>query len=244
MPGALNRSSSRPAPLTATWYLGNLSRNRQRLVERDWTTDDPLGQILALHQLHHEGVSSLGLFKTVDDRDVGVIQQREGLGFTLKPGHAFQVLREGVRQHLDRDLASQVRVSGSIHLAHTAGADGCDYLVRAEASTRFKCHFLLKERADCTEYGDDVETSPRLPSSSRSGTRGHSRGTAIMLAASSTCTARAWTSRGTSTSRRWATDEPGLPRRQAGVRGLETTRVPEDRRQHRHDDGDPGVHHG
>ena len=39
------------------------------------------------------------------------------------------------RQHLDRDLASEPRVAGAIHLAHAAGAERGDDLVGAEAGT-------------------------------------------------------------------------------------------------------------
>jgi hypothetical protein len=34
--------------------LGNLTRNRQRLVQRQSALPDPFGQRWALHELHHE----------------------------------------------------------------------------------------------------------------------------------------------------------------------------------------------
>ena len=54
--------------------LGNLLRDRQRLVERDRSARDALREILALDQFHDEGAHPGGFFKAVDVRNVGVIE--------------------------------------------------------------------------------------------------------------------------------------------------------------------------
>jgi hypothetical protein len=54
--------------------LGDLSRDRQCLVERNRTACDALRQILALDEFHHEGVRSTGFLEAVDRRDVRMIE--------------------------------------------------------------------------------------------------------------------------------------------------------------------------
>ena len=54
--------------------LGDLLRDRQRLVERDRAARDPLRQILAFDQLHDERAHPADFFKTMDVRDVRVVQ--------------------------------------------------------------------------------------------------------------------------------------------------------------------------
>ena len=56
----------------------------------------------------------------------------------LDQRQAIRVAGYRGRQHLDRHLASQIRVGRPIHLAHAAGADGGDDLVRAEASAGYE----------------------------------------------------------------------------------------------------------
>ena len=103
--------------------LGDLLRDRQRLVERDRAARDALRQILALDEFHHERVHAAGLLEPVDRGDVGMIQRRERLRLALEPRQAFGVRGERVRQDLDRDLAAQRRVRRPIDLPHAAFAD-------------------------------------------------------------------------------------------------------------------------
>ena len=44
---------------------------------------DPLRQVLALDELHHERAHTAALFEAVDVRDVGVIERRERLRFAV-----------------------------------------------------------------------------------------------------------------------------------------------------------------
>jgi hypothetical protein len=61
-------------------------------------------------------------------------QRGDGFGFTLE---ALRELRGG---NFDRDVAIQPRVSGSVHLAHAALADGRKDFVRAEFCAGRKRH--------------------------------------------------------------------------------------------------------
>ena len=112
--------------------LGNLLRDRQCLVERDRAACDPLRQVVALDQLHDEGVNVTRLFESVNDGDVGMVQRRQGPGFTLEAREPLGVVRERLGQDLDRDIAVQRRITRLIHLAHAALADLCGDFVDAE----------------------------------------------------------------------------------------------------------------
>ena len=65
--------------------LGNLSRDRQCLLERDRPARDSLREVLAGNELHHEHLTEAGacprvrarFLHAVDLRDVRVVQRRE-----------------------------------------------------------------------------------------------------------------------------------------------------------------------
>jgi len=83
---------------------------------------------LALHKFHNQIIWP----DVVDVADIRVIERGHGLGFTL------EALRELFPRDLDRNVAIQTRVAGAIDLAHTAGANGRENLVRAELVTSRK----------------------------------------------------------------------------------------------------------
>ena len=103
--------------------LGDLARHGQRFVHREWSARDTIGQRRALDELHDERpyqVSAFGgtFLKAVQLRDVWMVQRREDLCFTPKPRNAFGVVSEVVGKDLDRHIATQLRVVGTIDLAH------------------------------------------------------------------------------------------------------------------------------
>ena len=114
--------------------FGDLTRDGQRLVERDWAAFQPLCQIVALDEFHHEGADAVGhVVQAVDSGDVGVIQRGEDFRFPLKPRHSFRISNEGLRQDLDGDIAIEPRVARPIHFTHPASPKGGENLVRTEA---------------------------------------------------------------------------------------------------------------
>ena len=120
--------------------LGDLRRDGQCVLERDRAAPQSLRQILAFDQLHDEGVHITGFFKAVDVSDVRMVQRREGLGFARETCEPFGVVREAIRQNLDRHVAIEVGVPRAIDLAHAAGADQRDDFIRAEASSGRQRH--------------------------------------------------------------------------------------------------------
>ena len=113
--------------------LGNLTRDRQRLFQRDSALFDPLGQRRPLDQLHHQIVGT----DIVKVADVGVIQRRDGVNLTLEP------VAETLRGDLDGDLAPHARIAGAVHLTHAARAEGRQDLVGAETRAGGKSHRWL-----------------------------------------------------------------------------------------------------
>ena len=73
--------------------LRDLPRDRQGLVERDRAARNALREIVALDELHHEGVHARRFLEAVDRGDVRMIQRREGLRLALKPRETIGVLR-------------------------------------------------------------------------------------------------------------------------------------------------------
>ena len=63
--------------------------------------------------------------------NVRMVERRERLRLTLEPREPFGIAGEDVRENLDRDVAIESSVAGSVDLAHPARAQRRDDLVRA-----------------------------------------------------------------------------------------------------------------
>ena len=74
--------------------FGDLPRDRQRLVERHRAARDPLGEVFALDQLHHERVDAVRVLQPVDGRDVRMIQGGEDFGFALEARQPVGIARQ------------------------------------------------------------------------------------------------------------------------------------------------------
>ncbi len=61
-----------------------------------------------------------------------MIQGREDFRFALKPREPIRVCGERRREDLERDLALQLRIGSTVHLAHTTHADLGEDFVGAE----------------------------------------------------------------------------------------------------------------
>ncbi len=71
--------------------FGDLFGDGERLIDRNRTLRDAVGERRPLDQFHDEGMDTAGLLEAVDGGDVGVVQGREGLGFPLEPGDTLGV---------------------------------------------------------------------------------------------------------------------------------------------------------
>jgi hypothetical protein len=68
---------------------------------------DDVGQRHALDEFHHQRANAVRLLEPVHVRDIGMIEPGEDLRFALAPGEPIGIVREKVRQDLDRDVTIQ-----------------------------------------------------------------------------------------------------------------------------------------
>ena len=69
-----------------------------------------------------------------------MIQRSQGFRFPLEAREPVGVVREGLGQDLDRDVAVQLRIARAIDLPHAPFADQRGDLVDAEACTGSESH--------------------------------------------------------------------------------------------------------
>ena len=105
---------------------------RKHLADRDRPGRDPIGERRAFDQFHDQGSYAIGVFESIDLRDVRMIERGEHLRFTTEAREAIGIVGNGRQQDLDRDLAIQLWVAGSVDLAHPARADPRLDLIRAD----------------------------------------------------------------------------------------------------------------
>ena len=73
-----------------------------------------------------------------------MVQRGQDLGFALKAGEPFGIVGEKVGEDFDRHVAVELGVLRAIDLAHPAGPEGGENLVRAEMSAGHQSHRLLR----------------------------------------------------------------------------------------------------
>src|SRR5262249_10914830 len=94
-------------------------------------------------QFEHERMLAVCILEAMNGRDVQVVERGQELRFALEAGQAFAVGRELGWKNLQRHVAIELRIACAIDLAHTAGAERREDLVRAESSSRGKGHLQL-----------------------------------------------------------------------------------------------------
>ena len=103
--------------------VGDLDPDLEELPELEGPAPDPLGQRLALEQLHRDEVLALVLVDLVDRADAGVVERRGGARLALEALERGRVLRHLRGQELQRDVAAELRVLGLVDDAHAAAAE-------------------------------------------------------------------------------------------------------------------------
>ena len=68
-------------------------------------------------------------------RDVWMVQRHEHLPFATIAGEAFWIVSDFRQERLERNVAIQFDVAGTVDLAHTASSEGREDFVRVEADT-------------------------------------------------------------------------------------------------------------
>ena len=109
----------------------DLDAELEDTVERQRSARDLVLQRPAIEQFHDDEPLGSVLADVVDGADVGMVERRGDAGLALKPIQRFRIAREIGRQELQRDLAAQAHVFGTIDHAHAAGAEPLENLVVA-----------------------------------------------------------------------------------------------------------------
>jgi hypothetical protein len=97
--------------------LDDLAGRERRLAA------DPLLEVLALDQLHHDVVDVAVAADVVDRDDVGVAQPRGGAGLAAKALEEFGLAAELLAEDLDGDRPPEGRVLGGVDDRHPALAE-------------------------------------------------------------------------------------------------------------------------
>jgi hypothetical protein len=82
-------------------------------------------------ELHHHEVGVAGLAPVVDGDDVGVPEHARGAGLAAEPIDEGGIVGQIGMEDLERHIAVEDRVVGSVDLAHAAGSDAGYDLVPA-----------------------------------------------------------------------------------------------------------------
>src|SRR5437867_1175086 len=95
-----------------------------------------------------------------------MVERGGGPRFLLKAAEAIGIGRELRGQDLDGDIASEARIARAVDLAHAAGANGRDDLIRAEPRAGRECHapsYYSARRQDGREWRERRDGKNLLP---------------------------------------------------------------------------------
>ena len=129
-------------PVHDPFAMGGLERRSDlrteshRLVDRQRSLRQPVGQRLAFEKLHDEVLGVPLAPHVVQRADMGMGELRHGPRLPLEPQARLRRRRDVRRQHLDRDLARKPRVVRPVDLPHPAGSDRRQDLVGAQLRRR------------------------------------------------------------------------------------------------------------
>jgi hypothetical protein len=124
--------------------LRDLSRDVQRLIEGHGTGRHSFGKGRSLDQFHDQGAHAIGLFKSVNRGNVGVLELGEDLGLALEARQPVGISGEFRRQDLEGDLSPELAVSGAVNLPHATGTERSQDLVGSQPGAGGQAHRCLR----------------------------------------------------------------------------------------------------
>lgn len=113
--------------------LRDLPCHLGRLPPGQPAAPQPFLERLALDQLQDQVRRTVDDLEAVDGGDVRVVHGGEHAGLALEPPQCGRVGAEGLGQRLDRHLAPQHRIVGSVDVPHAAPAQKAPHLKAAQA---------------------------------------------------------------------------------------------------------------
>jgi hypothetical protein len=121
--GGLQVAVNDPDVMGGFERLRNLQRDRQCLLEWNWTLLDPLGERRPVDELEDERMHAVGYLEAMNRRDAWMAEGRQQLRLTLEARQPIGIVSQMFRQDLERDTSIQPSIARAIHLAHAAGAE-------------------------------------------------------------------------------------------------------------------------
>ena len=164
--GRLEIAMDDPLVVRRHQCVGNLSGDRQRFIDRNGAFGNALSQRLPFDELHHEELRAGCLLEAVQCGDMGVVERREQLGLALEAREPLGIGRERLRQDLQRDLTTELRVARAIHLTHPARAEWRDHFIGPEPGAGIQRHVWEKAERILAQNPAKRRFSRRSPSQS------------------------------------------------------------------------------
>ena len=112
--------------------LRDLLCDRQSLIDGNRPPRDPLRQVFPFDKLHHQRRQAARLLESVDLGNVRVIECSKHARFALESRKTVGIVRQLLRQDLQSDISTELRIPRSIHFPHAARPQRRHDLVRAE----------------------------------------------------------------------------------------------------------------
>ena len=113
-----------PLPLCLVQRIGDLDGDLERLIERQRTFLQPLGERLALQVLHDQEVDPVLAADVVEGANVRVIEAGDGLGLALEALLQIGIRGDVLGQDFDGDGAIESRASCLVNLTHAPAPIG------------------------------------------------------------------------------------------------------------------------
>ena len=112
--------------------VGDLPGDGESLRDRHRAAVEAFGECGPFDEFEHEHGPALEILHPVDRTDVRVVQGREQACFAREARTALGIGDEDGRQHLDRNLATELAIASAIHFSHPASAKRAKNAIRAE----------------------------------------------------------------------------------------------------------------
>ena len=120
--------------------VGDRERDRHQAFTGQTAVGNQSIERLTLDQLHREEVDAVRFLDRIDRDDVRMVEGGDGAGLALEAGEPVGIAGEIRGQHLERDLATELRVAGAIHFAHTACPERRSQHVMTKPRTWYEAH--------------------------------------------------------------------------------------------------------
>src|SRR5262249_793 len=123
----------------------DLNRNLQNICILERSIRKVMTKRMAFDKFSSDEVRSISFSNFVNGKNVGVIQRRCGSGFLDEPSQAIFISGEGIRQQLQRDLATKRRIISQVDISHSSSPHRTDDLILSYRLAGFKLHSRIAD---------------------------------------------------------------------------------------------------